>query len=423
MWRRLFGWFFVLGVVFCSCGPVFAINGEEDLTALKSRISALEQKLIQQEEKLGGQEDALDAFVKIKKIFDGLSIGAGATFVIQGTNNASGDGFSKNGEDVTDVSYSIDLEFEKKFDDYGTIFIHLETGDGAGVEDELQVFSNVNRDADDSGNSVSVTEIWYEHYFENFPLTLTFGKIDPTGYVDTNEYANDECAQFLGHIFKNSPVVEFPDDNAAGVRAAIDPVDFLSIELVAMDADADLEDVFDNVFFSGELNLKPNFFERTGNYRSYGWLNDKKHIKWTDATKTKEENYGFGFSFDQELTDAFGAFVRYGWQNPKIYAEASDFSLEQSWSAGMQLSGDLWGRADDIFAIAFGQVMPSDNYKKANNLKVRAEEHLEAYYSFKVNDHLNVSPDIQIIWDPYGSDAASDDKITVVGAIRGQVDF
>jgi len=423
MLKRLFSWFFVLGIVFYLCSPVFAKTTEEELAELKSRISGLEEKLVRQEEISGEQEELGEGFDKIKNVFDGLSIGAGATFIMQGTNNANGDSLSKNGEDVTDVSYSIDLEFEKQFDDYGMAFIHLETGDGAGVEDELQVFSNVNRDADDSDNGVSVTEIWYEHYFKALPLTVMFGKIDPTSYIDTNEYANDECTQFLGCIFRNSPAVEFPDDNAAGIRVAIEPVDFLDVELAAMDANADWEDAFDNIFFSGQLNFKPNFFVRPGNYRVYGWLNDKHHIKWNDASKTQEESYGFGLSFNQEITDVLGAFVRYGWQNPEVYADGSDFSLEQSWNAGIQIAGGLWGRTDDVFAIAFGQVTPSDDYKKANDLKAKSEEHLEAYYNFKVNHHLSVSPDIQVIWDPYGGDAVNGDKTIFVGGVRAQVDF
>ncbi|MBU4512592.1 carbohydrate porin [Patescibacteria group bacterium] len=418
-----FSWFFILGVVFYSCNPVFAKTTEEELAELKSRLTALEQKLTQQEKKSADRQELAESLEKIKDVFDGLSIEGGATFLVQGTNNANGNSLSKNSEDVTDASYSIDLEFEKQIDDYGTVFIHLETGDGASVEDELQVFSSVNRDADDSDNSVSVTEVWYEYYFKTIPLTLTFGKIDPTGYVDTNEYANDECGQFLGYVFRNSPVVEFPDDNAAGVRLAIEPVDFLGIEFAAMDANADWEDAFDNMFLAGQLNFKPKLLERSGNYRVYGWLNDKDHIKWDDALKIKEKSYGFGLSFDQEITDVLGAFVRYGWQNPKSYADGSEFSLEQSWSAGIQLTGILWRRDEDIFAIAFGQVMPSGDYKKANDRKAGSEEHLETYYKFKVNNRLSVSPDLQVIWDPYGGDAVNGNKIIFVGGIRGQVNF
>ena len=76
-----------------------------------------------------------------------------------------------------------------------------------------------------------------------------------------------------------------------------------------------------------------------------------------------------------------------------------------------------------IFALAFGQVEPSDDYKKVNGLKARSEKHLEAYYNFKVNDHLSVSPDIQVIWDPYGRDAVNGDKTIFIGGIRTQVDF
>ncbi|MCK4824755.1 carbohydrate porin, partial [bacterium] len=82
------------------------------------------------------------------------------------------------------------------------------------------------------------------------------------------------------------------------------------------------------------------------------------------------------------------------------------------------------GRDDDVFAIAFGQVMPSDDYKKAgSNLNAKDESHLEAYYSFKINDHFTVSPDIQVIWDPYGGDATNGDKTIFVGGVRTQIDF
>lgn len=444
MSKRLFSWFFILGVVFYSCNPAFAKTTEEEIAELKARFVRQEERIAELESKLAQQESApksvqlegatiedLDKHIDSHllhripgyQLLEGLRMGLGATFVMQGTHNANGDSLSKNGEDVADASYSIDVEFEKEFNDYGMAFLHLETGDGAGVEDELQVFSSVNRDADDSDNSVSVTEAWYEHYFKMLPLTLTFGKIDPTVYVDNNEYANDETTQFLGHIFRNSPAVELPDDNAAGVRFALEPVDFLDVELAAMDANADWEDAFDNIFFSGQLNFKPNLLDRPGNYRVYGWLNDKDHIKWDDAAKTKEKGYGFGLSLDQELTDALGAFVRYGWQNPEVYTDGANFSLEQSWSAGIQLAGSLWGRDDDVFALAFGQVIPSDDYKKANSVKADSEEHLETYYSFKVNDHLTVSPNIQVIWDPYGGNATNGDNTIIIGGLRTQVDF
>ena len=399
----------------------------EDLDARladqEKKLSQFEQDLVRQKEFSENSVKAQKSLEKIQEAFDGLTIGGGATFIVQGTYNANGSGLSQNGEDVSDGSYSADLEVEKQFDDYGKAFLHLETGDGAGVEDELQVFSNVNRDADNSDNSVSVTEAWYEHYFKILPLTLTFGKIDATSYIDSNEYANDETTQFLGRIFRNSPVLEFPDDNAAGFRLLLEPSRFVDIGIVVMDADADWENAFDNVFVSGQIDIKPNFFGRPGNYRIYSWLNDKGHTRWDDSSKTKEKGYGAGLSFDQEVTDNLGVFARYGWQNPDVFMNGESFSLEQSWSIGLEVAGSLWNRDDDVLAAAFGQVLPSDKYKQANSLKAKSEEHLEVYYRFKVNSHLTLSPDLQVIWDPYGGDAVNGDKPIIVGGLRTQVDF
>lgn len=414
--------FFIFGLLFYSCSTVFAKTTEEEIAELKSRIAALEQKLAMQEEELKGQENARDTIEKIKKTFDGLSIGAGATFVLQGAHNANGDNQLSDGDDVADASYSIDVEIEKEFGDYGKAFIHLEAGGGAGVENELTLFSSVNRDADNDEN-VRLTEAWYEHYFHSMPRTLTIGKIDATGYVDTNEYANDECTQFLGRIFRNSPTIEFAD-NAAGMRFAIESVDFADIELVAMDADSDWEDMFDSMFVATQFNLKPQLFGKGGNYRIIGWFNDRDHTKWLEQAEITKANYGFGISFDQELTDVVGVFLRYGWQNPKVFLNGESSSLEHAWSTGIQLSGSLWNREEDILGIAIGQAIPSDEYEKSNtSLNANSESHFEIYYNYKVNDHLTLSPDVQVILNPYGDDAANGDDTIAVFGLRGQMDF
>jgi len=431
----------VLCSLFLSAQASFAEISSDDLIdevrALREQIAQQEERINQLEERLAEQESIpktiqfADGTIEDldKYILGGLNIGASATFILQGTDNANGSSLSQKGEDVTDASYSIGLGIEKEFEDYGMAFIGLETGDGAGVEDELQVFSNVNRDADDSDNAIALTEAWYEHYFQSVPVSLMVGKIDGTGSVDTNEYANDECTQFLGRIFRNSPTIELPD-NTAGLRLSLEPIDFMDIQLLMMDADGDWEDIVDDGFFAAQLNLKPNLFERDGNYRVIGWLNDRDHTKWKDSAQKKEKSYGVGISFDQELTDELGAFLRYGWQDPDVFIDADvdgiagDFSLEHAWSVGLQLAGTNWGREEDTLGLAVGQVIPSDEYKKADtNLKAADEGHFEAYYNYKVNEHLTLTPDLQVIWNPYGDDALNgNDTITVMG-MRGQVNF
>lgn len=425
--------FIILLSIFFTSNLCFAETSNDELLqeirALREQIQGQEQRINELEEKLAGQDfdKHVDSHLLHREegyqLLGGLRMGAGATFVVQGTSNANGDTLSENGEDVTDASYSVDIELEKEFEDYGTAYLHLETGDGAGVEDELQVFSNVNRDADDSDNSISATEAWYEHDFQSMPANLMVGKIDGTVLVDTNEYANDEATQFLGRIFRNSPTIEFPD-NSAGFRLGVNPVDFVDMAVLLMDADNDWEDVGDEIFFAGQLNLKPNLFERNGNYRIIGWLNDRDHTKWEDATSVKEDTYGFGISFDQELTDNLGAFLRYGWQDPDVYLNGDAFSLESAWSAGVQIAGAGWGRENDVLGLAIGQAIPSDKYKDAGtNLSAKDEGHFEAYYNYTVNEHLTLTPDLQVIWNPYGKDATNGDDAIVVGGVRGQVDF
>ncbi len=429
MKKWLLGWFLVCGVVLVMPSVSFADGTGDEIAELRSRLQKLEERL-DRERSAGigrGQEEKL--LDEIASDLNGISIGGGATMIVQGLKDANGDGQLSRNEDVTDASYSVDLEFGKEFEQ-GQAFIHLETGDGAGVDDELKLFSSVNRDADDSDNAVSVTEAWYEHQPGKGPFKVAFGKLDPTSVIDNNAYANDEGAQFLGSMFRNSAVVEFPD-NGLGARASYDVGEAADVALIALDGDADGEDAGDGMFVGGQLNIKPKLLGREGNYRLLAWSNGQNHARWSDTEKNKENSYGYGLSFDQELTDVLGAFVRYGWQNPKVVSNtADDFDittaagLEQAYSLGLQVKGSLWGRAEDVTALAFGQVFPSDEYKNQDaTRKADPENHLEWYYNWHVNDNFHLSPDLQVIWNPYGGDAVNGNDTILVGGLRAQVDF
>ncbi|MFA6217388.1 MAG: carbohydrate porin [Candidatus Omnitrophota bacterium] len=367
-------------------------------------------------------------------IAEGLEIGAGATMVVQGTgnaNNAATDVTKK--ESRTDASYSADITLGKEFKEVGgKAFLHLEAGQGAGLEDDLTLYSNVNRDADND-NNVRITELWYEQALYKDKVALTFGKLDPTAYFDNNDVANDETTQFLGRIFRNSPTIEFPD-NTAGIRLAYMPLEWLELGYGLFDGNSDWEKIGDNLFNVGQVSFETKFFDLPGNYRFLGWNNNVYHTKWLDTDKTKEANYGFGLNFDQKVTDIVTLFTRYGWQNPRVYnpdimtTGDLNYSLAHSWSAGFQVKGKPWGRENDVLAFAIGQAIASKDYKKAGEAldparRAKPEGHVEAYYSIHVNDHLSLSPDFQYIWNPFGKDVAEDTDGIFVGGMRAQVDF
>lgn len=396
---------------------------EERLAQYESRDNATQTQLSRVQRQVDGVEQKIDDVQAPSdgSLITGIDMSVGATMVYQFTDKASGDSLSKNSEDAGDASYSVDVEFTKEFEDYGAVLVLFEAGEGAGVEDELQVLSNVNFDATGGDSNPGIVEAWYEQYVG--PATLRFGKLDATYLIDNNDYANDEAGQFLGRIFRNNPAVAFAD-NGVGVRLALAPHDRIEIESIAMDGDGDWDDVLEDLFYAGQINLQANLWDRPGNYRFYAWASEADHVRWDDTAQAKEDNYGFGFSFDQALTDDLGVFARYGWQNPDVYAAGASESLEQSYSIGAQLAGRGWDREEDVIGLALGAVIPSDDYKNSNSaLKADTERHLELYYSYKVNDHLTVSPDLQVIWDPYGGDAANGDKTIIVGGIRTQIDF
>ena len=444
-------------VFFCAHSPAaFGADmpsNEELLKELKQmrmlikkqgdRIEDLESQLNEQNSTITEQKEKVDAKLKalagedisarmkremglLEGLPGGLDIGAGITFVGQGTPNAN-NGDATDGEDSRfDGSWSADVEIAKEFDDYGMAFLHMEAGQGDTVEGELSVFSNVNRDAGGTNAHVDVTEAWYEHYLFDRQLTITAGKIDATGYIDTNEYANDECSQFLGHIFRNSAVIDWPDDNNWGGRIYIAPeaLSFMDIEAIYMEEDGDWENLFDNPFIAAQFNFMPakafDYDEKMwgGNYRTYVWYNGAPHAKVNDPGVIERGNVGFGFSCDQKITDIYGAFGRFGWADP------TKSDLGYDWSVGVQMIGRYWNREDDVVAIAIGQAIPGKEYRDANEYD-KSETHLEAYYACKVNDHLTISPDMQIIWEPNGGGTAAgkdSDTIFVYG-LRGQIDF
>ncbi|MFA5090813.1 MAG: carbohydrate porin [Candidatus Omnitrophota bacterium] len=429
---------------------------QETLRKMQSRIEALEKKVADQDKyivqqsaasqsqqaKIADYESQLSQFEEKlhrmpgapMQLMEGLELGAGGTMIVQGADNVNynGDGHTLK-ESCTDGSYSADITLGKEFKEVGgKAFLHLEAGQGAGLEDNLVLYSNVNRDAGDSSARVEVTEFWYEQGMFKDKLALTFGKLDPTAYFDQSEVANDETTQFLGRIFRNSPTIEFPD-NTAGIRLAYLPVEWLELGYGVFDGNSDWEKIGDNLFNIGQAHFKTNLFNLPGNYRFYGWNNNVYHTKWIDTEKTKEAAYGFGLSFDQKVTDIVTLFARYGWQNPKVYnpdimaTGELNYSLEHSWSAGLQVEGKPWGREKDVFAFAVGQAIPSKDYKKyttqITDPKAKPEGHLEAYYRIHVNDHLSLSPDFQYIWNPFGKDVADDTSGIFVGGMRAQVDF
>lgn len=336
-----------------------------------------------------------------------IKVGLGLTGVVQGSIDA--EDVSGEDNDQTDGSWSMDLELESPIGEHGLAFMLIEAGQGEGLTDELgSVFHGVNDDAGDSESGLEVTEAWYEHYFSEDTIVLTVGKLDLSNYVDGNAVANDETTQFLNTGLVNSIAVDFPEDNGAGVHVAVYPNDMVELNFGWGESDADWEDILNDGFGIGEVNFKLNLLDREGNYRFYTWWNGSDHVE-LDGNDDDDDGWGLGLSLDQQFTDDLTAFLRAG------YADDDVYEVEATWSVGAEICGARWNREEDILGLALSQAFINDDVDPDDT-----ETLFEVYYRIAINEHLAISPDIQIIDNPGGNN--SNDTVFVLGT-RAQLNF
>jgi carbohydrate-selective porin OprB len=350
---------------------------------------------------------------------DGISIAAGVTMSAQGT---SGNDENAAADDAFDGSISADLELSTKMGGNGEAFIALEAGSGTGLTDEFDLNGDGESDlywgfnADVGPDStVDMTEAWYEHTFADGMVILTVGKLDITNYFDGNEVANDETTQFLTDGFVNDPTIEFI--GGPGVRLTVSPSDIIHISIGAQ-SDG-WEDLDEKSFLIAEADFKPKIGELQGHYRFHVWTNRGDHTDAGDASKTGEHGVGFGISADQQVMDFLSLFARLGMRDDDL----TEYEFDTAWSGGTAISGSLWNRSNDILGLAYGRAITANHRKdtlRASGKNPGDEGHFEAYYNLVLNDHVTISPDLQVVTNAQGD---KDFKTVVIGGVRGQFTF
>ncbi len=249
------------------------------------------------------------------------------------------------------------------------------------LEDDLKDINGRNRDY--------LLGAWYKHTFalsKDVSLGITGGIIDATAYIDDNNFANDEVAQFMNQVFVNNKNVNLPSYDLGGVIEL--NVSNFSIRALMMNTKFEAEDdVFKNYdYYALQLgyNLKTSLGE--GNYRIYGFTTSRKFPDW-DENK-KERLQGFGISADQQLSSIIGIFARLDWQSDSAIIEH-----EAGYSGGVNINGKLWGRENDEIGIGYGYLTGADEADIVNTNAI------EAYTKFKISDFSDVTLDVQYVND------------------------
>jgi carbohydrate-selective porin OprB len=458
------GVFFFLGAMLFFARPTMAQDAgitREEFTKLLQTTEALKQKVHELETKLETYEkvrperpEAANAYTElkaeveelkhVKEALSHIELSGGATAVLQTT--ANNDHNNPEEGDSTDGAYTLDLNIATHFGSYGSFYVHLESGDGEGVNDDVPSFSIPNYDSyvtrlSNNQCGLTVSEAFYEFSFLDEMFLFDVGKMDVSVLFDENEVAGDETTQFLSNIFVKSMGLTVPEpDNfyAPAMMLTVSPVDLVEFKLIGASVEDDnWEDVFDHGFLAGQINLRPKVYDRQGNYRFYAWWDDRSHLgnKHLEPVNSRaggygdsladEDQMGWGLSFDQEVTDGVKAFVRYSQTEDDLARWDSDedewamIPFDRTWSAGLGVSGLFWNRENDDVGVAYGRVLLTNDYEDANE-DTADERYVEAYYNLGLHERFHITGDFQWIQNAGGDSDASD---VYIFGLRSQLSF
>jgi len=268
----------------------------------------------------------------------------------------------------------------------------------ANLEDDYTDINGRNRDY--------LLTAWYKHTFnfgKNHSLGLTGGIIDATDYVDENVYANDEFSQFMNEALVNGPNGFYPSFDAGGsVEWKIANFDVTAVGMNVGEND----DGNNYNYFAGQIAYKLNTSWGAGTYRL---IVDTTSEEFLDEDGDNKERHLAGFlSFDQELGDTFGAFIRVGWQD-----DDPAITYNALYSGGLNITGKWYGREQDNVGIGYAYMNGENDFDYS--------QVAEIYWRMVFNDYFAATADFQYMKDKFDTD--DDDIEGVIGGIRLTAEF
>ena len=242
----------------------------------------------------------------------------------------------------------------------------------ADLEDDVENINGRNRDY--------LLTAWYKHIFPagSHTLELSGGLIDSTDYLDENAYANDEYTQFMNEVFANGPNVFLPSYDMGGAFGW--DVGRFGFRTVVMNV-GENDDGNNYTFFGGQAAYTLTTGLGEGTYRLVAAGTTKEFLNRSGTSKKRRA--AILLSFDQQLGELFGAFVRLGWQDD---AAAVDF--EAIYSGGFNISGQLWRRPQDNIGVAYA-------YLDGGNKNINHTHVFEFYVRIVLNDYVAFTADVQ----------------------------
>lgn len=286
-------------------------------------------------------------------------------------------------------------------------------------------------------NHWKLYEVWVEQNFLNEDLSFLFGLYDLNSEFDVRESSGIFINPSFGIGFDFAQSGEngssiFPYTSLA-LRIKYNLSESLEILTAVFDGvpgslidDNGLQvqwSLDEGTLLSTELIFSPSRYEYGKNYYKYsigGWYftSDFENL----STGVKETgNYGIyasgeHFIYSESYTNHEGLalFGRIGIASSSF--NPSDFSA----LGGVNYTGLIPGRNEDVFGFAFTSIHLTDEFRVTELYHSEFETILELTYSFQMTDWMRLQPDIQYVFNPV---FAGESDYEFTAGIRAELAF
>jgi high affinity Mn2+ porin len=284
-------------------------------------------------------------------------------------------------------------------------------------------------------------------------ITFTFGKLSIPDIFDNNTYAHDARTSFMNYALVDAGAFDYAGDQKGyswGSVVELNQTNWAIRTGYFLTPDVSNSNNYDTrIFTRGQylLELEERFSvnDRATKLRLAAWDNQcycgsyaatlsnpvlsssslDPNAPDIAATRKSRSEFGFYGNIEHDATDDLGVFARASWRNGQT--EVMQFAdIDRSLAVGGVLKGVSWGRPDDRIGLAGIVGGLSQNYRdflRAGGLGLqigdgalsyRAEEVLESYYLFTLNEWTALTLGYQFIANPAYNAARG--PVSVIGA-------
>jgi len=296
-------------------------------------------------------------------------------------------------------------------------------------------------------NTWKLYQFWIEQNFLNSKLSLLFGLYDLNSEFDTRETSGIfiNPSHGIGAEYaqsgKNGPSI-FPTTSLASrikykhtenTYLLLGVFDGVPGNLNNQNGTQIILNKNDGLLIAYEIGLLENgenFVKGFAKYSLGGWYytTDFEDISEVDNTNNpilRNNNYGLYISAEKFLlaekddsSQGLAAFLRFGFANSDINP------LNYYWGAGLNITGLIPIRDNDILGIAIGTAHAGKKFIEVNKANgdniIENEIIIEFTYSFQATDWLRIQPDFQYVMNPMGT--GINERARVMG-VRAEIIF